>query len=66
MFYCAKCKKEMTCKKTGVDVRFHGEWAYRGDLFVCKSCGNETIHTSSNSTGYTNKTQHDYMFDIEE
>jgi hypothetical protein len=40
MIICAKCKKEMTCKITGSNVRFmNGHHVYAADQYECKHCG---------------------------
>jgi hypothetical protein len=40
MIICAKCRKEMSCKKTGSYIRFRGgTHVYPADQFECKKCG---------------------------
>lgn len=66
MLICAKCKKEMKCKKNGVRCRWNGSHVYAGDLFECPGCGNQTINTGNTnahySTHYTD-TELDYYMD---
>lgn len=46
MQICAKCKKEMTCVKTGVVCRWGEVHCYAGDKYKCPQCDSEVIHTS--------------------
>jgi hypothetical protein len=49
MIVCIKCKKEMTCIKTGLILRWHGSHCYASDAFECKECGAVVANTSENS-----------------
>ena len=39
MLVCLKCKKEMTCTKTGLRLHYVGGHCYSVDAFSCPSCG---------------------------
>ncbi len=56
MIVCANCKKEMKCKKIGMNVRFghDGTHAYAADLYMCESCGNEIATTVASPTHHSN------------
>jgi hypothetical protein len=45
MIVCVKCKKEMTCVKTGYGVRFGEAHVYPGDLFECQECRSQVVST---------------------
>ena len=53
MVVCPKCKKELQCKKTGMQVRFNenGHHTYAGDIHACPTCGLEVVVTNRDS-GY--------------
>ena len=46
MHICVKCRREMTCKKTGATAHFGFGHCYGGDVFECKECGNQFMITS--------------------
>lgn len=48
MLICAKCRKEMNCKKNSVGAVFSKTWVYAGDLFECLTCGATILSTNSN------------------
>jgi len=66
MLVCAKCKKEMQCIKTGMNVRFNenGSHVYRGDLFQCTNCGATIAHTIKTSTFDEDPERHAEPYDI--
>lgn len=42
------CGHEMTCIKTGVNVVFSANYAYRGDHYKCPYCENSVVLTGAN------------------
>ena len=53
MILCVKCKKEMTCVKTGLVLRWNGSHCYASDSFECKECGAVVANANENSFHYT-------------
>lgn len=43
MNVCARCKREMRCKKNGIIVRYGIGHCYAGDKFECPECGAEVV-----------------------
>lgn len=52
MIMCLKCKKEMTCVKTGLILRWNGSHCYASDAFECKVCG--AIIANANDQSFHN------------
>lgn len=46
MLLCSGCKREMRCEKNGVKALFGHGSVYRGDYWLCSSCGGGVIVTS--------------------
>ena len=48
MIICPDCKKEMTCIKMGIGVRYtvDAKHVYYGDKYKCNKCGKEIINTN--------------------
>ena len=49
MKICAKCKKEMQCKKTGLPAVWRVGHCYTGDLFECPICKSEILIITGSS-----------------
>ena len=47
MIVCVKCKKIMTCVKTGRILVWNGSHCYSGDEFECIVCKNKLVNISS-------------------
>lgn len=47
--YCAKCKVDLDCVKTGVVLRWGIGHCYNADRFKCPKCGNEIFITAPQS-----------------
>lgn len=44
MLVCAPCKKEMTCERNSVRLRFaDGSHVYEGDRYLCPTCGTMAV-----------------------
>lgn len=46
MIVCVGCKCQMECVRTGIDVVFGKDHAYRGDMFRCGQCGQQVVDTA--------------------
>jgi len=68
MKVCAKCKKEMTCIKTGCSVRYTstGTHAYRGDKYKCSICGTEVIFCNERPCEDDNFIDEDVFMDVKD
>lgn len=52
MVVCAKCKKEMTCTKTGRPLVWRSNHVYSGDEFGCKTCGALVVYSGDSQKSY--------------
>jgi len=64
MQICAKCKKEMTCVKTGVVCKWGANHCYAGDMFECMECGIKTINTNNEPFWSSNTTSNDLLIQM--
>jgi hypothetical protein len=65
MQICAKCKKEMTCIKTGVICRWGADHCYAGDKYECLGCGAQTINANSSPYHYEGPIDSDRLIQMD-